>query len=155
MALQGPIPVGFDQVFPHGCYVVGEVEQTRDFDASANGRTVYAKDKVTGELVWQVAVMDADPSVKAGQKTVSVKILSPVQPVAPPPLPGLPFVPVEFEGMTATAYVAQATGRLAWSIRATAMRAPGTAGRSTTHAPAAPAAAGGSAKHTAGKENAA
>ena len=67
--------------------------------------------------------MDADPTVKAGQKTVAVKILSPVQPVVPAALPGLPFVPVEFDGMTATAYVAQNTGRLAWSIRATAMRA--------------------------------
>ncbi|MEV4248068.1 plasmid replication, integration and excision activator [Streptosporangium canum] len=127
MAIQGPIPIGFDQVFPHGCYIVGEVEQVKDFDASTGGRTVYAKDKTTGELVWQVAVMDADPTVKAGQKTVSVKILSPVQPVPPAPLPGLPFVPVEFDHMTVTAYVSQNTGRLAWSIRARAMRAPRTA----------------------------
>ncbi|MEU0479355.1 hypothetical protein ABZ260_09255 [Streptosporangium sp. NPDC006013] len=70
--------------------------------------------------------MDADPTVKAGQKTVAVKILSPVQPIVPAALPGLPFVPVEFDGMTATAYVAQNTGRLAWSIRATAMRPPRT-----------------------------
>ena len=70
MAIQGPIPISFEQVFPHGCYIVGEVEQVKDFDASTNGRTVYAKDKNTGELVWQVAVMDADPTVKAGQKTV-------------------------------------------------------------------------------------
>ncbi|ACZ83721.1 hypothetical protein [Streptosporangium roseum] len=124
MAIQGPIPIGFDQVFPHGCYIVGEVEQVKDFDASTNGRTVYAKDKTTGELVWQVAVMDADPTVKAGQKTVSVKILSPVQPVPPAPLPGLPFIPVEFDAMTVTPYVGQNTGRLAWSIRARAMRAP-------------------------------
>ena len=83
MAIQGPIPVSFAQVFPHGCYVVGEVEQVKDFTASIGGRTVYAKDKTTGELVWQVAVMDADPTLKAGQKTVAVKILSPVQPVPP------------------------------------------------------------------------
>ncbi|SEM59882.1 plasmid replication, integration and excision activator [Nonomuraea pusilla] len=123
MAIQGPIPITFDQVFPHGCYIVGEVEQVKDFDASTNGRTVYAKDKTTGELIWQVAVMDADPALKAGQKTVAVKILAPVQPVPPPSLPGLPFTPVEFDGMSVTPYVSQA-GRLAWSIRATAMRAP-------------------------------
>ncbi|OUC96055.1 hypothetical protein [Streptosporangium minutum] len=29
MAIQGPIPIGFDQVFPHGCYIVGEVEQVK------------------------------------------------------------------------------------------------------------------------------
>ncbi|WP_433250473.1 plasmid replication, integration and excision activator [Streptosporangium sp. CA-135522] len=126
MAIQGPIPIGFDQVFPHGCYIVGEVEQVKDFDASSNGRTVYAKDKTTGELIWQVAVMDADPTVKAGQKTVAVKILSSVQPVPPAPLPGLPFTPVEFDHMTVTPYVGQNTGRLAWSIRARAMRAPRT-----------------------------
>ncbi|SNT62867.1 hypothetical protein SAMN05216276_109416 [Streptosporangium subroseum] len=136
MAIQGPIPISFEQVFPHGCYIVGEVEQVKDFDASNNGRTVYAKDKNTGELIWQVAVMDADPTVKAGQKTVSVKILSPVQPIPPAALPGLPFVPVEFDAMTVTAYVGQNTGRLAWSIRARAMRAPRTA------APARQAAAG-------------
>ncbi|MEU0485962.1 plasmid replication, integration and excision activator [Streptosporangium sp. NPDC006013] len=149
MAIQGPIPISFTQVFPHGCYVVGEVEQVKDFDASSKGRTVYAKDKNTGELVWQVAVMDADPTVKAGQKTVAVKILSPTQPVVPAALPGLPFVPVEFDGMTVTAYVGQNTGRLAWSIRATAMRAPRSA--------AAPArqSAPTSAKETAGKDVAA
>ncbi|MBG0814654.1 plasmid replication, integration and excision activator [Planomonospora sp. ID82291] len=124
MALQGPIPVNFDQVFPHGCYLVGEVEQVKDFTASTNGRTVYAKDKTTGELVWQVAVMDADPAVKISQKTVAVKILAPVQPVPPSPVPGLPIIPVEFDGMTVTPYVAQTTGRLAYSIRATGMRAP-------------------------------
>ncbi|MBB2908764.1 hypothetical protein FHS43_000010 [Streptosporangium becharense] len=128
MAIHGPIPVTFEQVFPHGCYIVGEIEQVKDFDASSGGRTVFAKDKTTGELIWQVAVMDADPNVKAGQKTVSVKLLSPVQPVVPPALPGLPFVPVEFDGMTVTPYVAQNTGRLAYSIRATALRAPRTTG---------------------------
>ncbi|MET9342676.1 plasmid replication, integration and excision activator [Nonomuraea sp. NPDC003804] len=126
MAIQGPIPIGFDQVFPHGCYLVGEVEQVKDFDASTNGRTVYAKDKITGELVWQVAVMDADPAAKISQKTVAVKILSPTEPVAPAAPSGLPIVPVEFDGMTVTPYVAQSTGRLAYSIRATGMRAPRT-----------------------------
>ena len=149
MAIQGPIPIGFDQVFPHGCYVVGEVEQVKDFDASSNGRTVYAKDKTTGELVWQVAVMDADPTVKAAQKTVSVKILSAVQPVPPAPLPGSPFTPVEFDGMTATAYVNQNTGRLAWSIRATSMRPPRTAAAPPRQSAPAPV------KETAGKDVAA
>lgn len=91
MALQGPIPVTFAQVFPHGCYVVGEVEAVKDFDASTNGRFVQSRDKTTGELIWQVAVMDADPTVKPGQKTVAVKILSPVQPAPPALMPDLPF----------------------------------------------------------------
>lgn len=125
MALQGPIPVTFDMVFPHGCYVVGEVEAVKDFDASTNGRFVQARDKSTGEPVWQVAVMDADPAVKAGQKTVAVKILSTVQPAPPAPLPGSPFTPVEFDNVTVTPYV-NGTGRLAYSIKVRAMRAPRT-----------------------------
>ena len=123
MALQGPIPVTFDMVFPHGCYIVGEVEPVKDFDASTNGRFVQARDKQTGELVWQVTVMDADPSLKAAQKTVAVKILNPVQPVPPAPMPGLPFTPVDFDHMAVTPYVNQA-GRLAYSIRVREMRSP-------------------------------
>ncbi len=126
MALQGPIPVTFEHVFPHGCFLVGEVEQVKDFEASTNGRFVPARDKTTNELVWQVAVMDADPAAKLAQKTVGVKILSPVQPVPPAPTVGLPITPVEFEGMSVTPYVSQSTGRLAYSIRATGMRAPRT-----------------------------
>ncbi|WP_433498920.1 hypothetical protein ACQP1K_00730 [Sphaerimonospora sp. CA-214678] len=33
MALQGPIPISFALLFPHGCYVVGEVQAAKDFDA--------------------------------------------------------------------------------------------------------------------------
>lgn len=73
--------------------------------------------------MWQVAVMDADPTVKPGQKTVAVKILAPVQPVPPAPMPGLPFTPVEFDHLTVTPYV-NGTGRLAYSIKVRTMRAP-------------------------------
>ncbi|MFI7439418.1 plasmid replication, integration and excision activator [Nonomuraea indica] len=125
MALQGPIPVTFAMVFPHGCYVVGEVEPVKDFDASAGGRFVQARDKQTGELVWQVAVMDGDPTLKPAQKTVAVKILASVQPIPPAPMPGLPFTPVEFDGLTVTPYV-NAAGRLAYSIKVREMHAPRT-----------------------------
>jgi hypothetical protein len=74
--------------------------------------------------------MDADPTLKAAQKTVSVKILSPVQPVPPAPMAGLPFTPVEFDHMTATPYVNQA-GRLAYSIKVREMRAPRPTGKPT------------------------
>ncbi|MEV4159813.1 plasmid replication, integration and excision activator [Nonomuraea dietziae] len=123
MALQGPIPVTFPMVFPHGCYIVGEVQPVKDFDASSNGRFVQARDKQTGELVWQVAVMDGDPTLKPAQKTVAVKILSPVQPVPPAPMPGLPFTPVEFETVSVTPYV-NGNGRLAFSIKVREMHAP-------------------------------
>ena len=47
-----------------------------------------------------------------------------VQPVLPAPAGGVPFVPVEFTGLTVTPYVNQA-GRLAYSLKATGIRAPG------------------------------
>ncbi|MEV0581302.1 plasmid replication, integration and excision activator [Nonomuraea sp. NPDC050310] len=131
MAIQGPIPVTFNQVFPHGCYAVGEVEPVKDFEASSNGRFVQARDKHTGELVWQIPVMDADPSLKAAQKTVAVKVLSPVQPVPPAPVAGLPITPVEFDGLTITPYV-NGSGRLAYSIKATQMHAPRTSAKPST-----------------------
>lgn len=123
MALQGPIPISFDQVFPEGCYAVGGVEPVYDFDASTKDRKVQARDKNSGEPVWQIAIMDADPTVKASQKTVALKITSMVQPAPPPPINGMPFTPVEFDGMTVTPYVNQ-QGRLAYSIKAREMRAP-------------------------------
>ncbi|MEU8268828.1 plasmid replication, integration and excision activator [Sphaerisporangium sp. NPDC049002] len=132
MALQGPIPVTFTQVFPYGCYAVGEVEQVKDFEASTNGRFVQARDKQSGELVWQIAVMDADPQVKPAQKTVAVKIIAPVQPVAPAPVAGVPFTPVEFEHLAVTPYV-NGSGRLAYSIKAREIRAPRAAGKPTHH----------------------
>jgi hypothetical protein len=51
-----------------------------------------------------------------------------VQPVPPEAAPGVPFRPVEFDGLTATPYVqtmASGRGKLTWSFRATGMRAPG------------------------------
>ncbi|HEY8524246.1 MAG TPA: hypothetical protein VIL48_04735 [Acidimicrobiales bacterium] len=125
MAIQGAIQIGHDGVFPHGCYVVGEVEPVRDFDRSTKDTAVQAVDKETGLPVWSVDVIDADP--EARDKSVRVKVLSPVQPVPPEPAPGVPFRPVEFEGLTATPYVtttASGRGRLAWSFKATGMAAP-------------------------------
>ncbi|MGV9325820.1 hypothetical protein ACWDR1_10860 [Streptosporangium sandarakinum] len=66
MALQGPIPVTFDRVFPYGCCVVGEVEAVKDFDASTNGRFVRTRDESGGELAWQVTAMDAGPGCGPG-----------------------------------------------------------------------------------------
>jgi hypothetical protein len=83
MALQGPIPVQFSQVFPHGAYAAGAIEPVRDFDASKDGRFVQAKDRDSGLPVWQVDVIDADPAART--KTARVKIASSDQPTLPPP----------------------------------------------------------------------
>jgi len=135
MAIQGPIPVDFAQVFPRGAFAAGTFEPVQDFEASKGGRFVQSKggrfvqskDKQTGQPLWAVEVIDADP--QARDKTARVKIAAADQPVLPSAHAGMPFVPVEFTGLTVTPYVNQA-GRLAYSLKATGVRAPGRAGRS-------------------------
>jgi hypothetical protein len=128
MAIKGGIRMNHGDVFPHGCFVVGEVQPMRDFDRSTKDQAVQAVDRDTGVLVWTVDVVDADP--EARERTVRVKLTAPVQPVPPAEAEGVPFRPVEFDGLTASPYVASTAsgrGRLAWSLRATGMRAPGRA----------------------------
>jgi hypothetical protein len=127
MALQGPIPVEFGNVFTHGAFAAGGFEPMRDFDASSPDRFVQAKDRQTGQPVWVVEVIDGDPAAR--DKTVKVKVAAPEQPVLPPAHPGMPFIPVEFAGLTVTPYVNQA-GRLAYSLKATGVRAAVRSGRS-------------------------
>jgi hypothetical protein len=126
MALQGPIPVEFAAVFPRGAFAAGGFEPVRDFEASKAGRFVQSKDKATGLPVWVVDVIDADP--QARDKTARVKVAATDQPVLPAASAGVPFVPVEFAGLTVTPYVNQG-GRLAYSFKATGVRVPGRGGR--------------------------
>lgn len=126
MAIKNKFPVSMGDVFAHGAFVVSEVEAVRDFDKSAPGRPVQQLDKESGLPVWSVSVLDADPEARRADKTVTVKIAATHQPVPPEAAHGLPFRPVEFEGLTVTPYV-QENGnrpRVAYSFRATAMRAP-------------------------------
>lgn len=66
-------------------------------------------------------------------KSVKVSIAAKHQPVPPEALAGLPFRPVEFDGLTVTPYVQDASSggrgrpKVAYSLRASAMRAPGKA----------------------------
>jgi hypothetical protein len=126
MAINGRFKVSMGDVFPHGAYVVSEVEPVRDFDKSTRERPVQATDRESGQLVWSVSVLDADPDARKDAKTVTVKISAPVQPVPPEAMAGLPFRPVEFDGLTVTPYVNDNGGRarIAYSLRATGMRAP-------------------------------
>ena len=129
MAFQGAIRVEFGAVFPDGAYAAGKFEMVRDFDRSSGDRVVQQIDKVTGLPLW---VIDADE--QARQRTVKVKVAATVQPVLPSPVPGSPFIAVEFEGLMATPYVdssrCQGNGkdkcgaRLAYSLKATGVRAP-------------------------------
>ena len=125
MAMVTPLPVDFGSVFPAGAFVTGDVEPVRDFDAKGS-MPVQKKDKNTGLPMWQVSVHDADPNARGAAKAVKVMILDERQPVPPPSLEGLPFRPVEFDGLTVTPYVAEGQGRprVAYSLRARAMRPP-------------------------------
>src|SRR6476469_3218015 len=131
MAVQGPFKVAFGDVFPYGAFIKGGVEAVRDFDRSTRENFVQARDKESGELVWAVEVLDADPESKG---TFKVKLSAAVQPVMPEAPAGFPFVPVEFDGPSVTPYVNSQNNRLAYSLKAAAMRPPtsrtGTSGRS-------------------------
>src|ERR1035441_738998 len=56
------------------------------------------------------------------------EVAAAVQPVLPAAPTGMPFVPVEFAGLTVTPYVNQA-GRLAYSLKAAGVRGAGRPGR--------------------------
>ena len=113
-------PVPMDVVFPQGCVLVpGSIAEAMDYDEKTKQRTP-AKDKVTGQRVYQVRVMDADEELGARSREVVVKILASVQPV--PPVG--PFQPVEFEDLMVTPYVDSKTNRMAYSFRATGLVAP-------------------------------
>src|ERR1700761_23396 len=96
--MQGPIPVEFGMVFPHGVYAAGAFEPVRDFERSRGDRFVQQADKATGAPLWWVEVIDADPEARS--RTVKVKVLSPHQPTLPPAAGGAPFVPVEVTRVT-------------------------------------------------------
>ena len=53
------------------------------------------------------------------------------QPVLPEALAGLPFTPVEFDNMTATAYIEENGdfSKISWSLRASDVRAPSRNGK--------------------------
>ena len=130
MAIQGPISVEFGKVFPGGAYAAGPVEKVRDFERSRKDEVIQQLDKDSGLPLWVVEVIDAQEDAR--QRTVKVKIAAQVQPVLPPPVPGSPFTPVEFDGMTVFPYVdasrCQGTGRcnarVAYSLKAAGIRAP-------------------------------
>ena len=132
MAVQQRMRVAFEDVFPAGAFVVGEVDPVEDYDqvqaAKAAGREpgdVQLRDRVSDKRVWQVRVVDADPEARKGQTEQVVKIAADVQPVPPPVVDGLPFRPVVFEDLTVTAYIDERgyRPRIAWSLRASGMRA--------------------------------
>ena len=126
MAIAKRFKISHDEVFAFGAYLVGEVGPVFDFDRSTKELKVQQVDKDSGLLLWSVEVLDADPEAGKKSKTVTVKIAAKVQPVPPEALPGLPFRPVVFQGLSALPYIDDAGkfSRIVWSFKADAMTAP-------------------------------
>lgn len=79
MALRGGtrFAVRFEDVFPAGCALVPEpLGEVEDYDEKT-GRRSPAKDKLTGQRVWQVRVMDLDPELGKRSRETMVKICRP------------------------------------------------------------------------------
>ena len=131
MAITGAIPIEFSHAFPRGAFAAGGFEPVRDFEASKSGRFVQSKDKASGLPLWVVEVIDGDATAR--EKTARVKVAATDQPSLPAAQAGTPFTAVEFTGLTVTPYVSQA-GRLAYSLKATGVRAPGRATRGSNDA---------------------
>ena len=135
MAIARRFKINHTEVFPFGAYLVAEVGPVFDFEKSTKDVKVQQIDKDNGLPLWSVEVLDADPDAGKKSKTVTVKIPARVQPVPPDALPGLPFRPVVFGGLSALPYIDDAGkfSRIVWSFKAESMTAPG-----KTDGPAAP-----------------
>ncbi len=135
MAVSRRMEVVFGSVFPNGAYLVGDVEPVQDFNQEkrADGTRPQQTDPDTGELIWTVPVLDADPEARKNERTINVKISARQQPVPPANTGDLPFVPVEFEGLTVTPWIDDngVRPKLAWSYRAKGMAAPGKVSKSS------------------------
>jgi hypothetical protein len=130
--------VPFDEVFPQGLYLVGEIAPVTEYQSQedkARNRPVRPRtDEVTGLPLFRGTF--ADPSAeKDRDKSVTVEFVSRVQPVPPAAIPGVPFRPVVLEGLTVQprAEVSGQAKWITWVVRATGMQPVGTA---ATSAPA-------------------
>lgn len=127
MAIPRKLPVDFKIVFPYGAYMVGDIAPLRDYDRSTKDQVIQATDPDSGLPIWAVDIVDADPEASKSNRTMTVKVPAKVQPVLERPQNGLPFCPVEFTGLTATAYIEENGNfsRVAWSLRAAEVREAG------------------------------
>jgi hypothetical protein len=129
-------PVSFDDAFPQGLVMVGEVMPDTEYqtrDERAAGRPVRQRvDEATGKRQWKVTVTDPhEPNAK--RKSFEITLLADVQPVPTTGevLPGMR--PVELEGLTAEPRIA-GNGEFKYQsflFRATGFRAAGKAAGST------------------------
>jgi hypothetical protein len=136
--------VPFDELFPQGAYVVGEVTAVTEYQSQedkARNRPVRPRiDEASGLPIFKVTI--ADPSAeKDRDKSITVEIASRVQPVPPGAVSGLPFRPVVLEGLTVQPR-AETSGQakwITWVVRATGMHAVTETSGKATNAKSGPA----------------
>lgn len=131
-------PVEFDEAFPQGLVLVGEIGPDNEFqtrEERAAGRPVRQRvDEVTGKRQWKGTVTDPDePNAK--RASFEVTFLADVQPVPSTAqvLPGMR--PIELDGLTVEPRIA-GNGEFKYQsyvFRASGIRASGSAsgGRSS------------------------
>ncbi len=127
MSIPKWLHIGHEQVFSLGAFLVSEVTPMIDFDKSSGENRVQARDRDTGLPMWQVEALDGDPAAPKRSRTVTIKFAAATQPVAPTNSSGTPFTPVVFEDLMALPYIEKSGdfSRIAWSFRASDMRAQG------------------------------
>lgn len=120
--------VDFNEWYPQGWYLVDEITAVTEYQSAedkARNRPARPRvDEVSGLPLFRGTF--ADPSVKKDrEKSVMVEFACAHQPVQPPAVPGVPFLPVVLEGMTVTPH-AEVSGQakwITWMIRAVGMTA--------------------------------
>jgi hypothetical protein len=133
------LSVNFDEWFPQGLYLVGEITPVTEYQSpedKARNRPVRPRlDEVTGLPLFRGTF--ADPSAeKDREKSITVEFACAHQPVPPEAVAGMPFRPVVLEGMTVQPR-AEASGQakwITWVIRATGMTTPGSTAAGVTTA---------------------
>ena len=120
MAIDGAIPVTFEDLFPHGAFASGEVTPVKDWDLSTAEKTVQQEVQVlaeSGELVklpvWQVTVHDGDEDAR---ETLLVWVVADRQPVLPERVFGK-FRPVELVGLAVEPFVNRDKCKAPWGGR--------------------------------------
>jgi hypothetical protein len=128
------LSANFDEWFPEGLYLVGEIVPVTEYQSQedrARNRPVRPRtDEATGLPLFRGTF--ADPAAeKDREKSVTVEFAAKVQPVPPAAIAGAPFRPVVLEGMTVQprAEVSGQAKWITWVVRATGMTAPGAAGK--------------------------
>ncbi|MET8848131.1 hypothetical protein [Amycolatopsis sp. NPDC004625] len=138
--------IGFDDAFPQGLVMVGEVSPDNEYqsreDRAVNRPARQRVDEVTGKRQWKATVTDPGET-RAKRASFEITLLADVQPVpaTSEALPGMR--PIELEGLTAEPKVA-GQGEFKYQsyvFRATGFRAAGSGSKSARSATAGEAAA--------------